>query len=46
MSMSLSIEDGMIAAICPTNRATLSMRNGKACVGLDIDLVDTWSDER
>nr|WP_221244007.1 type II toxin-antitoxin system VapC family toxin [Cryobacterium roopkundense] len=39
----LSVEDGMIAAICQTRGATLAMRNIKDFQGLGIDLIDPWT---
>ncbi|RFA13894.1 hypothetical protein B7R21_07470 [Subtercola boreus] len=42
MGRPLSVEDGMIAAICFVSGASLATRNTKDFVGLDIDLIDPW----
>ncbi len=39
----LSVEDGMIAAICATNDARLATRNVADFEGLGVDLVDPWA---
>ncbi|GAA4675826.1 type II toxin-antitoxin system VapC family toxin [Frondihabitans cladoniiphilus] len=38
----LSVEDGMIAAICHTRKARLATRNTKDFEGLGIDVVNPW----
>ena len=38
----LSVEDGMIAAICQRRGARLATRNTKDFKGLGIDLIDPW----
>ena len=38
----LSVEDGMIAAICVSRSVTLATRNTKDFQGLGLDLVDPW----
>lgn len=42
MGRPLSVEDGMIAAICLTSNARLATRNTKDFVGLGIELIDPW----
>lgn len=44
MGRPLSVEDGMIAAICIVRNATLATRNVKDFVGLDLDLVNPWDE--
>lgn len=39
----LSVEDGMIAAICATHSAALATRNVKDFQGLGLSLVDPWN---
>ena len=39
----LSVEDGMIAAICRMHRADLATRNTRDFAGLGISLIDPWS---
>lgn len=39
----LSVEDGMIAAICSTRDAQLATRNVKDFEGLGLDLLDPWA---
>ncbi|WP_368496840.1 type II toxin-antitoxin system VapC family toxin [Herbiconiux sp. A18JL235] len=39
----LSVEDGMIAAICASTGATLATRNVSDFEDLDIDLVNPWN---
>ncbi|NYF10251.1 hypothetical protein HDC94_001407 [Leifsonia sp. AK011] len=46
MGRPLSVEDGMIAAICISRNATLATRNVKDFVGLDLELVNPWGDDR
>ena len=43
MGRPLSVEDGMIAAICLASGAQLATRNTKDFVGLDIDLINPWN---
>ncbi len=38
----LAVEDGMIAAICLTHRATLATRNTADFSALGIELIDPW----
>ncbi|MBD3780563.1 MULTISPECIES: type II toxin-antitoxin system VapC family toxin [unclassified Cellulomonas] len=38
----LSVEDGMIAAICASRGATLATRNTRDFAGLGLPLVDPW----
>jgi hypothetical protein len=38
----LAVEDGMIAAICLANVATLATRNTRDFEGLGIELIDPW----
>jgi predicted nucleic acid-binding protein len=38
----LSVQDGMIAAICLVHGATLATRNTKDFADLGVDLVDPW----
>ena len=40
----LAVEDGMIAAICLANDATLATRNTRDFEGLGVDLMDPWKD--
>jgi predicted nucleic acid-binding protein len=46
MGRPLSVEDGMIAAICISRNATLATRNVKDFVGLELQLVNPWEDDR
>lgn len=39
----LSVEDGMIAAICSTRAATLATRNVKDFEGLGLELINPWN---
>jgi predicted nucleic acid-binding protein len=39
----LSVEDGMIAAICFTHGAALATRNTNDFAGVGVELVDPWS---
>ena len=39
----LSVEDGMIAAICRSNGATLATRNVKDFADLGVELIDPWA---
>ena len=39
----LSVEDGMIAAIAASRRATLATRNIRDFEGLDVPLIDPWA---
>jgi predicted nucleic acid-binding protein len=41
----LSVEDGMIAAICATHAGALATRNTKDFRGLGLNLVDPWTAE-
>ncbi|PPF78924.1 VapC toxin family PIN domain ribonuclease [Subtercola sp. Z020] len=43
MGRPLSVEDGMIAAICVSAGASLATRNTKDFVGLGLDLIDPWA---
>lgn len=38
----LSVEDGMIAAICLTAGASLATRNTREFEGLDLELINPW----
>ncbi|MBC7517529.1 MAG: type II toxin-antitoxin system VapC family toxin [Microbacteriaceae bacterium] len=40
----LSVEDGMIAAICRTEGFSLATRNTKDFAGLGLDLINPWDD--
>lgn len=40
----LSVEDGMIAAICQSRGLALATRNAKDFQALGIDLIDPWTD--
>lgn len=42
----LSVEDGMIAAICARHGARLATRNVRDFHGLDIELIDPWHSTR
>jgi predicted nucleic acid-binding protein len=39
----LSVEDGMIAAICARHGARLATRNVRDFHGLDLEVIDPWS---
>ncbi len=39
----LTVEDGMIAAICTSRGTTLATRNTADFAGLDLELIDPWS---
>jgi predicted nucleic acid-binding protein len=41
--VALSVEDGMIAAICRVNSARLATRNVRDFEGLGLGIVDPWS---